>query len=377
MKFLQVDGIVKIIYNIFSRKAVDDMKNRDLILKLDKEKGLSKAEWVQLFETASSDDMAFAAELARNISQKNFGNKIYMRALVEISNICKNDCLYCGIRKSNKNVCRYRMSREEILDCCRVGYESGFRTFVLQGGEDGYFTDEILVKIISDIKELYPDCAITLSLGERERESYEALFKAGADRYLLRHETATDSHYAKLHPENMTLKTRMECLHNLKEIGFQTGCGIMVGSPYQTAENLAEDMLFMAEFKPQMIGVGPFLPAENTPFEKEVGGTVEKTVFIVSLLRIMLPYALLPATTALGTLEKNGRAKAILAGANVMMPNISPTENREKYALYNNKIGTNESAETSIDNVVKALGEIGYEPTVSRGDYSEKIKEGF
>lgn len=346
------------------------MTNRDLILKLNKQKYLDKNEWISLFETADERDMDFAAKTAREIAKKQFSNKIYMRGLIEISNICKNDCLYCGIRGANKNVCRYRMEKEEIFECCRIGYDSGFRTFVLQGGEDGHFKDELLVEIVSGIKEKYPDCAITLSLGERPKESYEKLYAAGADRYLLRHETATAEHYKKLHPDNMSFETRMECLRNLKEIGFQTGCGMMIGSPYQTAENLANDMLFIAEFKPHMIGVGPFLPAENTPFEGEKAGTLAQTLFVVSLLRIMLPPVLLPATTALGTLDPKGRQKAILAGANVMMPNISPTENRKNYSLYSGKIGVGEDAEKSVDNVVNSLKEIGYEPTVARGDYA-------
>lgn len=347
------------------------MKNKDLILKLDKEKHLNKNEWVSLFETADGEDRELARRLAQKTAKVQFGNKIYMRGLIEISNICKNDCLYCGIRKSNCNVSRYRMNKEDIFECCAVGYERGFRTFVLQGGEDGYFTDDVLAEIVSGIKAKYPDCAITLSLGERTRESYEKLYKAGADRYLLRHETATKEHYEKLHPENLSFKNRMECLLNLKEIGFQTGCGMMIGSPYQTAENLAEDMLFLEEFKPHMIGIGPFLPAENTPFEEENAGTLEETLFVLSLVRIMLPPVLLPATTALGTLAKSGRQQAILSGANVMMPNISPTKNRKNYALYNDKIGTGEDAEKSVENVVNSLKEIGYEPTVARGDYKE------
>lgn len=347
------------------------MRNKDLILKLDKEKHLSKKEWTSLFETADDEDMAFARELAQKIAKEQFGNKIYMRGLIEISNICKNDCLYCGIRKSNCNVSRYRMDKADIFECARIGYDRGFRTFVLQGGEDGHFSDEILVEIVSGIKEKYPDCAITLSLGERSRESYEKLFSAGADRYLLRHETATPEHYEKLHPENLSHKTRMDCLKNLKEIGFQTGCGMMIGSPYQTAENLADDMLFLESFRPHMIGIGPFLPAENTPFEKEKAGSLEETLFVLSLVRIMLPPVLLPATTALGTLAKNGRQRAILSGANVMMPNISPTENRKNYSLYNDKIGISEDARKSVENVVNALKEIGYEPTVARGDYKE------
>lgn len=345
------------------------MKNRDLILKLDKGKHLDKCEWISLIETADDTDTEFARMLAQKTAQEQFGNKIYMRGLIEISNICKNDCLYCGIRKSNAFVSRYRMSVDEIFECCAIGYEQGFRTFVLQGGEDGYFTDEVMVGIVSGIREKYPDCAITLSLGERSKESYEKLYKAGADRYLLRHETATCEHYERLHPENLSYENRMECLRNLKEIGFQTGCGMMIGSPYQSAENLANDMLFLEEFKPQMIGIGPFLPAENTPFAKESAGSLEQTLFILSLVRIMLPRVLLPATTALGTLAKNGRQRAILSGANVMMPNISPTENRKNYSLYNDKIGTGESAEKSVENVVNSLMEIGYEPTVERGDY--------
>lgn len=347
------------------------MKNKGLILKLDKEKRLSQNEWITLFETADDEDKSVAQELAQKIAKEHFGNKIYMRGLIEISNICKNDCLYCGIRKSNCGVSRYRMDKDEIFECCRLGYESGFRTFVLQGGEDGHFTDDVLVEIVSGIKGKYPDCAVTLSLGERSRESYEKLFNAGADRYLLRHETATSEHYDKLHPENLSLENRMECLHNLKEIGFQTGCGMMIGSPYQTAENLANDMLFLEEFKPHMIGIGPFLPAENTPFEKEKAGSLSQTLFVLSLVRIMLPNVLLPATTALGTLAKNGRQRAILSGANVMMPNISPTENRKNYALYSGKIGTGEDAVKSVENVVNSLKEIGYEPTISRGDYKE------
>ncbi len=347
------------------------MKNKDLILKLDKEKHLGKNEWITLFETADDEDREFARELAQKIAKKQFGNKIYMRGLIEISNICKNDCFYCGIRKSNCEVSRYRMNKDDIFECCDIGYKRGFRTFVLQGGEDGHFSDGVLVEIISGIKEKYPDCAITLSLGERSKESYKKLFRAGGDRYLLRHETATHEHYAKLHPENLTLENRIECLKSLKEIGFQTGCGMMIGSPYQTAENLANDMLFLEEFKPHMIGIGPFLPAENTPFSKEKAGSLEETLFVLSLVRIMLPPVLLPATTALGTLAKNGRQRAILAGANVMMPNLSPTENRKNYSLYNDKIGTGEDAEKSVENVVNSLKEIGYEPIVSRGDYKE------
>lgn len=345
------------------------MRNKDLITKLIKNEHIEKSEWIKLLETATDSDISLSAEIARGEAKKQFGNGIYMRGLIEISNICKNDCKYCGIRKSNDAVRRYRMTSEEILKCAKIGYESGFRTFVLQGGEDGYFSDEILSEIIFKIKEKCPDCAVTLSMGERSKKSYEALFSAGADRYLLRHETADEAHYKRLHPENMSYKNRMECLKNLKEIGFQTGCGMMIGSPYQTAENLAEDMLFLEQFRPHMVGIGPFLPAENTPFENEKAGTLDKTLFVLSLVRIMLKNVLLPATTALGTLAKDGRVRAILSGANVMMPNISPTQTRKDYSLYDGKIGAGETAVESIQNVKDALAKIGYVPLISRGDY--------
>ena len=351
------------------------MNNKALIDKLNNEKTLTKEEWVTLISTFTDEDRAYAAEIARTITDQKFGKNIYLRGLIEVSNICKNDCLYCGIRKSNKEVCRYRMTTDEILDCCELGYNAGFRTLVLQGGEDGYFSDEILVDIVSEIRRHFPECAITLSLGERSYESYKRLFNAGANRYLLRHETATDAHYSLLHPENLTLKNRFECLKNLKEIGFQTGCGMMIGSPYQTAENLAEDMLFLKNFNPQMIGIGPFLPAKNTPFENEKPGTLNETLFFLSLCRIMLPNVLLPATTALGTIDKKGREKGIFAGANVIMPNISPTQNRKNYSLYDNKIGTSDTAQESKAKVDKMLSGIGYFAPSVRGDFENEVKE--
>ena len=347
------------------------MTNIELIDKLNKEKSLEKAEWIQLFGTADSEIIAYAGSLALKVAEKQFGKNVYMRGLIEISNICKNNCLYCGIRKDADNVCRYRMSADEILDCCRDGYAAGFRTFVLQGGEDGYFSDDKLVEIVSKIRKSYPDCAITLSLGERSFDSYKRLYDAGADRYLLRHETADKAHYEQLHSENMSFENRMECLKNLKKIGFQTGCGMMIGSPGQTPQTLAADMLFIRAFMPHMIGIGPFIPAENTPFAKEKPGTLEQTLFLVSLCRIMLPNVLLPSTTALGTIHPDGRKMGILSGANVLMPNISPTKNRKNYALYKDKIGAYDTAEKSKAVVDILLSEIGYASPVTRGDYTD------
>ena len=348
------------------------MTNKNLIDKLNTKKELEKEEWICLISSYTDEDRVYAAKLAREITDRIFGKNIYLRGLIEISNICKNDCLYCGIRKSNTCVSRYRMTKEEILECAENGYKAGFRTLVLQGGEDGFFSDDILVDIVAEIRTLCPDAAITLSLGERTYDSYKRLFSAGANRYLLRHETATDSHYRLLHPENLMLKNRLECLYNLKEIGFQTGCGMMIGSPYQTPEHLAEDMLFLHSFRPHMIGIGPFLPAKNTPFEKEKSGTLNDTLFFLSLCRIMLPEVRLPATTALGTIDEKGREKGIFAGANVIMPNISPTQNRKNYSLYDNKIGTTDTAKDSKAKVDRMLLEIGFSAPCVRGDFEKR-----
>ena len=303
--------------------------------------------------------------------QEVYENTVFIRGLIEISNICKNDCLYCGIRCSNKECDRYRLTKEEILSCCDEGYSLGFRTFVMQGGEDLHFTDDLLVDIIGEIKKKYHDCAVTLSLGERSYESYKKLYDAGADRYLLRHETADEEHYKKLHPQKMSYKTRMECLKNLKEIGFQTGCGFMVGSPYQTTKTLAKDLKFIEEFSPEMCGIGPFIPHKATDFRDFPSGDVDLTCYLLSIIRLIKPTILLPATTALGTAEQGGREKGILCGANVIMPNLSPQSVRKKYELYNNKlISGNESAQ-EIENLKKSMKNIGYEIVTDRGDIKE------
>lgn len=310
----------------------------------------------------------YAYYLARIRQKETFSNQIYTRGLIEFTNYCTNDCLYCGIRRSNSNAERYRLSREEILECARTGYELGFRTFVLQGGEDPYFTDERMEELIRAIKENYPDCAITLSLGERSRKSYERLYRAGADRYLLRHETADRAHYESLHPAEMSWENRRRCLCDLKEIGYQVGCGIMVGSPGQTMEHLAADLQFMKELNPHMVGIGPFIPQKDTPLGSQPQGSLKLTLFLLALIRLMLPKVLLPATTALGTIHPKGREMGILAGANVVMPNLSPVGVRKKYALYDNKICTGDEAAECRGCLGRRMASIGYELAVARGD---------
>ena len=347
-----------------------DKTVKNLIGKLEEEHSLSREEWVSVFDGWDDSDKAYAAEKARAVSLRVYGNKIFIRGIVEFSNVCKNDCLYCGIRRSNTNAQRYRLDDEEILMCCDEGYEQGFRTFVLQSGEDfAVYPPERMADIVRRIKAAHPDCAVTLSLGELERDALKLLKDAGADRYLLRHETANKEHYAKLHPGEMSFEHRMNCLRTLKELGYQTGAGIMVGSPYQTNECLAEDMVFLGDFKPHMIGIGPFLPHKDTPFRDMPKGSYELTLFILSLCRLMLPDVLLPATTALGTIREGGRAQGVLAGANVIMPNLSPTAVRKKYMLYNDKIGTSDNTSDSRLKVEKEMAEIGYEVVITRGDH--------
>ena len=278
-------------------------------------------------------------EEACRVRDEVYGRRVFMRGLIEISNHCKNNCLYCGIRRDAK--CRrYRLSKEQIMDCCRTGYGLGFRTFVMQGGEDAWFTDEVMCDIVETVKREFPDCAVTLSLGERGRASFRRLRDAGADRYLLRHETADAAHYARLHPSEMSFDHRMQCLHDLRDLGFQVGAGFMVGSPGQTVETLKKDLAFIEEFKPEMVGIGPFIPAAGTPFEGERAGSVEITLRLLAMIRVMHPHVLLPATSALGTMHPQGRERAIAAGANVVMPNLSPQDTRALYSIYNNKLST-------------------------------------
>lgn len=339
-----------------------------LIEKLWRTGKLSLSEYRKVIDGYCLVAAEYAATCAYEARKAIYDNKIFVRGLIEISNICKNDCYYCGIRCSNKNVDRYRLTKEEILECCKDGYEVGLRTFVLQGGEDGYFTDEKLVDIVSSIRREYPDCAITLSVGERSYASYKKLFDAGANRYLLRHETADGEHYSKLHPSMLTLTNRKKCLANLKKIGYQVGCGFMVGSPYQTSESLAKDLKFIEHFKPDMCGIGPFIPHRDTPFGNFEAGSVGLTCYLLSLIRLIHPPVLLPATTALGTVHPQGRLAAILSGANVIMPNLSPQSVRKKYELYNNKLYSNSESAQEMEKIKNQVQTIGYRIVVARGD---------
>lgn len=308
-------------------------------------------------------------EKARKTSQEYFGNKIYTRGLIEFTNYCKNDCYYCGIRKGNNNCTRYRLTKETILECCHVGHDLGFRTFVLQGGEDYFFKDEEICEIVSCIKTAHPDCAITLSIGEKSYDAYLRYFKAGADRYLLRHETANALHYSKLHPSYQSFENRIRCLYDLKEIGYQVGAGLMVGSPYQTIDCLVDDLVFLQKLQPAMIGIGPFIPHQDTPFKAMPSGTLEDTLTLLSILRLMFPNVLLPSTTALGTIHPQGREKGILAGANVVMPNLSPVGVRKNYSLYDNKICMGDEAAECRTQLAYRMKQISYELVIDRGDF--------
>lgn len=334
-----------------------------------KDTDITKEEWIELLQCAEDPDTVQGlAQEAVRIRKQYYGDKVYVRGLIEFTNYCKNDCYYCGIRRSNLHACRYRLSKEEILDCCREGYQLGFRTFVLQGGEDRWFTDERMAEIIRAIRETYQDCAITLSIGERSKESYRLFRQAGADRYLLRHETANERHYGTLHPSSMSLAARKQCLYDLRELGYQVGAGFMVGSPGQTLNCLAEDLMFLKDLKPHMVGIGPFIPHHDTIFAKEPAGSVSMTLYLLSLIRILLPQVLLPATTALGTLDPKGREKGLSVGANVVMPNLSPVQNRKQYDLYDNKICTGEEAAECLVCLAQRVQRVGYRLVHERGD---------
>ncbi len=344
------------------------MTNKELIQQLAAEENLSDAALLQLLNGHTEEDKEFLFSLAREKRERYYGKEIYLRGLIEFSNYCKNDCRYCGIRCSNTNAERYRLSKEEILDCCTQGYALGFRTFVLQSGEDLSYSTKDICDIVYHIRSRFPDCAVTLSIGEKSRAEYQAYFDAGAERYLLRHETADKAHYRHLHPEALSLENRIRCLYDLKEIGYQVGCGMMVGAPGQTKECLLSDFRFMQELQPEMIGIGPFIAHHDTPFRDMPNGTVEETLWLLGLLRLFFPYALLPATTALGTLDPLGREKGVLAGANVVMPNLSPRGVRKKYLLYDGKICTGDEAAECRRCMSLRMERIGYQVVEKRGD---------
>ena len=345
-----------------------DKRTCELIEQLSQTHELDVEGYTHLIDNRDDEAAATLAERAVSVRKEIYGNAVFTRGLIEISNICKNDCTYCGIRRSNRNVERYRLDADTIVACARDGYEYGFRTIVLQGGEDGYYTDEVLADIIVRIREACPDTAITLSMGERSREGYEHLFEAGANRYLLRHETATKEHYEKLHPAEMSFDNRMRCLYDLREIGYQVGAGFMVGSPFQTTADIARDLVFTQEFKPDMCGIGPFIPHRDTPFRDCPAGTLELTLYLLSIIRLIHPPVLLPATTALGTIDPKGREKGMLAGANVVMPNLSPVAVRKNYELYDNKICMGEESALCRGCLARRMQTVGFEVVVDRGD---------
>lgn len=341
----------------------------DLIDRLRRERRLSAEEYKALLLCHDVDVLKYLHEQAREVALGVFGNGIYIRGLIEITNRCRNNCYYCGIRKANQNVIRYELTQEEILECCREGYALGFRTFVLQGGEAPAVKDDWITRTVSAIHREFPDCAITLSLGEKQREVYERFFRAGANRYLLRHETHNTDHYRHLHPVEMSLQQRLQCLTWLKEIGYQTGTGIMVGSPGQSINHLVEDLLFIEQLHPEMIGIGPFIPHRDTPFATDPPGSMETTLNLLSIFRLIHPQVLLPATTALATLAPDGREQGILAGANVVMPNLSPSEQRENYSLYDNKASLGAEAAEGLYLLEEKLAAIGYRISKGRGDF--------
>ena len=340
-----------------------------LIQRLAQGQPLSDGELLALITMDEADAEQHLARQAEAVRQQAYGNRVFIRGLIEFTNCCKNDCHYCGIRRGNRNCQRYRLSQEEILACCEAGYGLGFRTFVLQGGEDPWFTRQRMTDLIKAIKAAHPDCALTLSVGEKDRDTYREWFDAGADRYLLRHETANPELYASLHPSELSLSNRMRCLQDLKDIGYQVGCGFMVGSPGQTPEMIVEDLRFIQQFQPQMVGIGPFIPHQDTIYKNEAPGSAALTLRLLAILRLMLPTVLLPATTALGTVMGDGRQQGMRYGCNVVMPNLSPSDVRKKYALYDGKISAGEEAAESVALLKKSMAAIGYEVVTDRGDW--------
>lgn len=343
----------------------------EIINQIKNEQTIYREQLQTLLATTDEQAINYLRDTARKVADDIYGKQVFIRGLIEFTNYCKNDCIYCGIRRSNPNAQRYRLTEEEILSCCANGYELGFRTFVLQGGEDPYFTDERICNIVAKIKQDYPDCAVTLSIGEKDKASYQAFYDAGADRYLLRHETADEAHYQSLHPAEMSFQHRIQCLYDLKEIGYQVGCGFMVGSPGQTVDTLYEDLMFIKKLQPHMVGIGPFIPQKDTPFGQEPAGTMEQTLRLLSIIRLIHPHVLLPSTTALGTIHPLGREKGIQAGANVVMPNLSPVAVREKYKLYDNKICTGDEAAECRHCMARRMESVGYQVVVSRGDFKK------
>lgn len=366
---ININKAKKIIDKIDKKEKISYNDALTLLSSFEYDNNLNKKKLNKKEKAEIKELKKYLKEKAREKADKIFGKYIFMRGLIEFTNYCKNDCIYCGIRKSNKNAERYRLNKKEILECCKIGYDIGFRTFVLQGGEDNFFNIERMTNIVNAIKKEFPDCALTLSIGEKEEEYYKELKNNGANRFLLRHETSENEHYSKLHPAYMSLENRKKCLRYLKNLGFQTGTGMMIGSPFQKLENIAGDLIFMQEIKPEMIGIGPFLPHKDTPFANEKIGELELTLILISVLRLIFPLSLIPATTALGTIKEGGRELGILHGANVVMPNLSPMNVRKKYLLYNNKISTGTESAEGVELLRESIDKIGYVLTGARGDF--------
>lgn len=369
MNDINVSDAKKIIDKIDKKEKISYKDALTLLSSFEYDNNLNKKKLNKKEKAEIKELKKYLKEKAREKADKIFGKYIFMRGLIEFTNYCKNDCIYCGIRKSNKNAERYRLNKKEILECCKIGYDIGFRTFVLQGGEDNFFNIERMTNIVKAIKKEFPNCALTLSIGEKEEEYYKELKNNGANRFLLRHETSENEHYSKLHPAYMSLENRKKCLRYLKNLGFQTGTGMMIGSPFQKLENIAGDLIFMQEIKPEMIGIGPFLPHKDTPFANEKIGEFELTLILISVLRLIFPLSLIPATTALGTIKEGGRELGILHGANVVMPNLSPMNVRKKYLLYNNKISTGTESAEGVELLRESIDKIGYILTGARGDF--------
>lgn len=348
------------------------MSTVDLVKKLYYEKNLSDSELKEILLSDNEDVDNLLQFYSQKARDDIYGRNVYIRGLIEFTDYCKNDCYYCGIRRSNKNICRYRLTKQQILECCEKGYKLGFRTFVLQGGEDYFYTDEMICEIVSEIKGTFRDCAVTLSLGEKSFESYKRYYDAGADRYLLREETCSYTHYSKLHPKEMSLKNRLDCLCNLKIMGYQVGCGMMVGSPYQSVEDIILDLRFFQDFQPHMIGIGPFIPHKDTVFRNEKQGELRLTLRILAVVRLMINDILLPATTALNTISPQGRVLGFLYGCNVVMPNLSPEKAKENYILYDGKVNVGEESGEMVSDLEKTLNKIGYNIEISRGDNLRK-----
>ncbi len=364
-----MNSILPKLKEYVSNSEIDKTKIYQLIDELSERGSLLREQYLFILKNITKDEIGYLFDKGYQKKQNTYGNKVYLRGLIEISNYCKMGCKYCGINYKQDEIERYRLTIEEILACCEEGYNLGYRTFVIQSGEDAYYTDDRLKSLLQSIKTKFDDVRITLSLGERSRDSFQKLYDYGADRYLLRHETASRKLYEHLHPSFMSFDNRRMCLDDLKDIGYQVGGGFMVGSPTQTNEDLVEDLIYLKELDPHMVGIGPYLCHSDTELAGNASGTLDETLVMVSMVRLILPKALLPATTALGSLHPIGREKALKVGANVMMPNISPTNNRSKYEIYQNKICTADTSDKCRNCIEARIVGVGHEIDLGVGDY--------